>query len=193
MRNLYRLLFTSEDRIFAPICTCKNNWRIWRHNASTSRSRDVTDQQWGRHNAKSENNFLGDNGEMSDRWLFSAELCTHVTEWNHILHSPWLFRILCVAVSLRILFIAWISIVTLPLVNISSNMISIIHRLTTYLSHSNTYRCCFGLVSTAILKLRCFLVYHDSLKGIMSCHILWNGTGHFLLTNTIMDVRKKAM
>ena len=36
---------------FAPICACKNNRRIWRHNASISRSRDVTDHLWWRHNA----------------------------------------------------------------------------------------------------------------------------------------------
>ena len=36
---------------FAPICPCKNNRRIWRHNASTSRSLNVIDQPWGRHNA----------------------------------------------------------------------------------------------------------------------------------------------
>ena len=39
---------------FVPICTCKNNWWIWRHNASTPHSRDVTDQLWWYHNAKSE-------------------------------------------------------------------------------------------------------------------------------------------
>ena len=39
---------------FAPFGTCKNNRRIWHHNASTPRSRDVTDQLWWRHNAKSE-------------------------------------------------------------------------------------------------------------------------------------------
>ena len=55
---------------FAPICTCKNNWRIWRHNASISGLRDVTDQLWWRHNAKSETAVLG---EMSDRWWFLAE------------------------------------------------------------------------------------------------------------------------
>ena len=40
-----------------------------------SRSRDVTDQLWGRHNAKSENTFLGDNGDMNDWLLFYTELC----------------------------------------------------------------------------------------------------------------------
>ena len=51
---------------FAPICTRNNNRRIWRHNASASRSRDVTDQLWLRHNAKSEKTVLGDNGEIND-------------------------------------------------------------------------------------------------------------------------------
>ena len=37
---------------FAPSCACKSNRRIWRHSASTSRSPDVTDQLWWRHNAK---------------------------------------------------------------------------------------------------------------------------------------------
>ena len=39
---------------FAPICACKNNRQIWRHNASVLHSRDVTDQLWWRHNTKSE-------------------------------------------------------------------------------------------------------------------------------------------
>ena len=58
---------------FAPICACMNNRRIWRHHAITSRLLDVTDQLWWRHNAKSEKTVLG---EMSDRWLFLAELCS---------------------------------------------------------------------------------------------------------------------
>ena len=60
---------------FAPIYACKNNRQIWRHNASISRSRDVTDLLWWRHNAKSETTVLSDSCEMSDRWLFLAELC----------------------------------------------------------------------------------------------------------------------
>ena len=60
---------------FAPICTCKNNRQIWRHNASISRSRDVTDQLWWRHNAKSEKAVLGDSCEKSDRWWFLADWC----------------------------------------------------------------------------------------------------------------------
>ena len=31
--------------------------------------RDILDQPWWHHNAKSEKTALGDNGEMSDRWL----------------------------------------------------------------------------------------------------------------------------
>ena len=54
----------------APTCACKNNRRIWRHNSSTSRSRDTTDQLWWRHYAESENTFLGNNDKMNDRWLF---------------------------------------------------------------------------------------------------------------------------
>ena len=38
---------------------------IWSHNASIPRSRDVTDQLWWRHNAKSEKTVLSDNGEIS--------------------------------------------------------------------------------------------------------------------------------
>ena len=52
---------------FAPICACKNNRRIWRHNVSVLHSRDVTDQLWWRHNTKSEKTVLSDNGEISDR------------------------------------------------------------------------------------------------------------------------------
>ena len=39
---------------FAPICACKSNRRIWRHNANIPRSCDVRDQLWWRHNAKSD-------------------------------------------------------------------------------------------------------------------------------------------
>ena len=60
---------------FAPICACKNNRRIWRHNVSIWRSRDVTDQLWWRHSAKSEKTVLDDNCDMSDRWLFLEKLC----------------------------------------------------------------------------------------------------------------------
>ena len=79
---------------FAPICACKNNRQIWRHNASASRSCDVTDQLWWRHNVKSEKTFLSDNGEMSDRWLFVAEQCVQDKKLrvrNKIIHSlPWI-------------------------------------------------------------------------------------------------------
>ena len=37
---------------FAPICVCRNNRQIWRHNASTSRSHDVTDELWWGQNAR---------------------------------------------------------------------------------------------------------------------------------------------
>ena len=79
---------------FAPICACENNRRIWCHNASISRSRDVTDPLWWRHNAKSETTVPGDNCEMSDRWLFLAELCVQNIKQrvrNKIIHSlPWI-------------------------------------------------------------------------------------------------------
>ena len=39
------------------------------------RSRDVTDQQWWRHNVKSEKIVPSDNGEIGDRQLILAELC----------------------------------------------------------------------------------------------------------------------
>ena len=75
---------------FAPICACKNNRQIWR----ISRSRDVTDPLWWRHNAKSETTVLGDNCEMSDRWLFLGELCVQDIKYrvrNKIIHSlPWI-------------------------------------------------------------------------------------------------------
>ena len=54
---------------------CKNNWRIWRHNASTPHSHDVTDKLWWRHNAKSEKTVLSDNGEIRNWQLILAELC----------------------------------------------------------------------------------------------------------------------
>ena len=46
IHGCYSLLKTA----FAPIYDCKNNRRIWRHNASTSHARDVTNQLWW-HNA----------------------------------------------------------------------------------------------------------------------------------------------
>ena len=52
---------------FAPLCACKNNGGIWRHNASTPRSPDLRDPLWGRRNAKSERTVLGYNGEISYR------------------------------------------------------------------------------------------------------------------------------
>ena len=71
VRNRYsQLLFTSEDRI-CEMGRRKNNQRIWRHCVSSC---DVTDQLWWRHNAKTENTVLGDDGKMSDRWFFIAEL-----------------------------------------------------------------------------------------------------------------------
>ena len=79
---------------FAPICACKNNQRIWRHNASISRSRDVTDQLWWRHNAKSEKTVPDDNCDMSDRWLFLEKMCVKDIKLrvrNKIIHSlPWI-------------------------------------------------------------------------------------------------------
>ena len=79
-----RLLFTSEDRLCANLAHNK-----WRHNASASRSRDVTDQLWWRHNVKSEKTVASDNGEMSDRWLFVAERCVQDIQRvrNEIIHS----------------------------------------------------------------------------------------------------------
>ena len=79
---------------FAPIGTCENNRRIWRHNANISRSRDVTDLLCWRHNAKSETTVPGGNCEMNDRWLFLAELCVQDIKKrvrNKIIHSlPWI-------------------------------------------------------------------------------------------------------
>ena len=78
--------------VFAPVCACKNSRRIWRHNASTPPPRDVTEQLWWRHNAGSEETVLGDNGEISDRWLFVTELCVeNMCVRNTIIHSlPWI-------------------------------------------------------------------------------------------------------
>ena len=76
---------------FAPIGKCNNNQRIWHQNVS---SRDVTNQLWWRHNAKSEKNALADNGKMSERWLFLAELCVQNIKWrvrNKTIYSlPWI-------------------------------------------------------------------------------------------------------
>ena len=88
-----RLLFTSED----CLCTCKNNRWIWHHNASISRSWDVTDQLWWRHNAKAEKTFpghVGDNGKLNDQRSILAELCVQDIKQrvrNKMIHSlPWI-------------------------------------------------------------------------------------------------------
>ena len=75
--------------ILVPIGTCKNNQRIWRHNASTPCSHDITDLLWWRHKAKSEKNILSDNCKMRDRWLFLVELWVQVKQCvrNNIIHS----------------------------------------------------------------------------------------------------------
>ena len=49
---------------FARISACKNNRRILRHNASTSRSCDVTDPLCWLQNAKLEKTVLGDNRQV---------------------------------------------------------------------------------------------------------------------------------
>ena len=75
---------------FAPICTCKNNRRIWRHNASDSRSHDVTDQLWWHHNVKSEKTVLSNNGEMI---VCSRTVCSRyeIACKNITIHSsPWI-------------------------------------------------------------------------------------------------------
>ena len=81
---------------FAPICACKNKWRILCHNASISCLRDVTDQLWWRHNAKSEKTVFDDNCDMSDGWLivFRKIVCIKDIKLrvrNKIIHSlPWI-------------------------------------------------------------------------------------------------------
>ena len=75
---------------FAPFCACKNNRQIWRHNASASRSHDVTDQLRWRHNVDQEKTILSVNGEISDRWLFVEEWCVQDIKLrvrNKIIHS----------------------------------------------------------------------------------------------------------
>ena len=65
-----RLLFTSEDQVCA-------NLRVQEQSTCTSRSHDVVDQLWWRHNVKLEKVVLGDNGEVSKRWLFWADFVIH--------------------------------------------------------------------------------------------------------------------
>ena len=83
----------------APIAACKNARRIWRHNAISSRSRNVTNQLWWRHNAKSEKTVFSDIGKMSDWWLFLADfLCSGHKMWhvaNKIMYVLSWILILC--------------------------------------------------------------------------------------------------
>ena len=78
------LLFTSENKF------CGN---LRKNNRQTiiipSRSLDLTDQLWWRHNAKSEKALLDDHGEISDRCLFLSEfVCSGHTivceKWNNV-------------------------------------------------------------------------------------------------------------
>ena len=64
---------------FVPICACKNNRRMSRHNASTSRSRDVTDQLWWRHNAKSEIPSLA----TMAKWAINDLFFSGIVCWGH--------------------------------------------------------------------------------------------------------------
>ena len=75
VRNDIHCCYSLVKIAFVPICMCKNNRWIWRHNANNSRLRDVTNQMWWCHNAKSEKIFLGDNSKMKDRWF---SLTNHV-------------------------------------------------------------------------------------------------------------------
>ena len=88
-----RLLFTTEDQHCANL-RVQDNRQIWRQNGTTSRSCDVTDHLWWRHNAKSDNTVLGDNGEISDRWLFLVDLYVRGIEYsvkNTIIYGlPWI-------------------------------------------------------------------------------------------------------
>ena len=74
---------------FAPICACKNNRCIWRHNASASRSPDVTDQLWWHHNVKSEKTAPSDNGEMSDRRFFWSLVRWFANDFHSWLRHLW--------------------------------------------------------------------------------------------------------
>ena len=89
--NLHQLMpFSLVKIVFVPICSCKNSQVIWHHSVSTSHLRDITDQPWWLYNAKSEETVLGDNGEMSDWWLFLVELYVQNIKWhvrNKIIHS----------------------------------------------------------------------------------------------------------
>ena len=73
---------------FAPTCACNDNRQIWRHNTSISRSHDVTDQLWWRHNARSEKAALGNNGEMSARRSMIV-LSGFACSWHKIACKKW--------------------------------------------------------------------------------------------------------
>ena len=75
---------------FGTICECKNNRRKWRHLVFTWCHGSTVVMSY----AKSEKSVLGDNCEMSDRWLFLAELCVQdIKECvrNKMIHLlPWI-------------------------------------------------------------------------------------------------------
>ena len=71
---------------FVPIYPCKNNRRIWRHNACTRRSRDVIDQLWWRHNAKSEKTVLWRQWRNQRSTIV---FCGMVCSWPNIACKKW--------------------------------------------------------------------------------------------------------
>ena len=61
---------------FVPICACRNTRRIWRHNASTSRSRDVTDQlKWCSLLTSSLLEIIGKSPQSWPEKWYSRNLC----------------------------------------------------------------------------------------------------------------------
>ena len=94
MRNRYsRLLFTSEDRLCADLGVQNNRW-IWRHNASTLRSRDVTDQLWWRHNAKPNKMSR----RHADNWSHPSHYLVDPYHWSHLRPG---------VQSIFLLFVSW--------------------------------------------------------------------------------------
>ena len=113
----------------APICTCKDNGRIWHHNAS---SLDVRYQLWWRHNAKSQKTVFGDNGKMSDR-------CHFVTRANH-------WQITSLVTRILNLIPAWIcnpipykvrDEITCPFLNFNGCTVDVWEWTSNFIPHSN--------------------------------------------------------
>ena len=112
---------------------CKNNRRIWRHRAITSRSRDGIEQLWWRHNAMSEKTVHSNNGEIIDRPCISGIVCSGhntffivINDFSVTLDAICNCFMIIVIVIVIVIVIAFIIIVIIIIITIIITIIIII-------------------------------------------------------------------